>query len=208
MNKKGAKMEEEDTDFDADSNIGVGFTAKEGLSKEDIIMEAWRDCRQKRSQEMRRGYYNTKFDARGRALKVWIPDTREQYISAVKSFHLILSGDFDEDYKKARKEIYEQEEKAFKKYSWKVFKLLKVPDKDYPNSFKYKKEYTGQIVMPEPEESNLWDIDINGKRVNVDWKNNCHQYIQSLVLIYDELFAEIIKLLKRLKYFKSKVRFG
>lgn len=201
------KEEEIEFDKDEEDNIGIAFSSKEGLSKDDIVMEAWRDCRIKRAVEMRKGFYNTKFDKQGNAFKIWIPDTREIYINSVKAFEITLQGDIDDEYKLEKEKLCQEEEKAFKKYGWRIFKVTK---EKIPNSLYdiYKKQYTGETVMPEAEEGTVYDINSDGKQFSIDWRNQYHQYMQSLVLIYDKIFKEIVILLKRLKYFKKKQKFG
>lgn len=193
--------------YDDDSNIGVGFSSKEGLSKEDLVMESWRDVRSKRAQEMKRGYFNTKFDRQGNAQRVWIPDAREQYINSVIAFDLLLTADYDTEYINKRKTILNEIGKAFKRWGWKLFTIEKIKKEGTYGSFIYKKKYNGDIVMPE-QDTKVYDINAKGIRVPIDWNSNVHNYSQELVLIYDRLFAEITKLLQRLKYFKKVTRFG
>lgn len=190
-----------------ESNIGVGFSSKTGLSKEELIMEAWRDVRNKRAQEMKRGYFNTKFDKYGNAQRIWIPDAREQYINSVLAFDLLLTADWDEDYIEKRKTILSEMGTAFKKWGWKLFDFKKVKIEDTYNGFKYLKKYNGKIVMPE-QDSKVYDINSEGKSIYIDWNPNLHNYSQELVLIYDKLTGEITKLLQRLKYFKTSARYN
>lgn len=193
--------------FEDEDNIGVGFTSKEGLSKEDLVMEAWRDVRNKRAQEMKRGYFNIKLDRQGNAQRIWIPDAREQYTNSVIAFDLLLTADHDTDYKTKRKTILAKTETAFKKWGWKLFTIRKIKREGGYQTFRHLKKYTGVIVMPE-QDSKVYDVNQKGNRIPIDWNPNLHNYSQELVLIYDELFAEITKLLLRLKYFKKAVRFG
>jgi len=208
MVKESSQIDTQEFVDDEDSNIGIGFTSKEGVSKRDLVMEALRDCRQKRAQEMKRGYFNTKFDKQGNTWKVWIPDTREEYINSIRALSILLTGDFDSDYKTKKKVIEEKGNEAFKKYGWKIFKTKRVPQKDVYQGFSYQKEYTGEIIMPTAEEDDMIDIDSKGKSKKVSWKANEERYMQTLVLIYDELFSEIVLLLERRKYLQRKRKFG
>ena len=200
-----------------ESNVVTGFSNKQGLSKDDLIMEAWSDCRKKRSEELRRGFYNTKFDNLGNAWEVWNPDSREIYLNAVRAFEIILTADLDDEYKEAIKPLMQEGKDSFNKYGWKEFKKVKIASnsKDAygnPISYIYKKEFTGERIMPEQTPRGkgciVYDMDSDGKSVALNWDNNYHQYMQNLVLIYDEFFEQIVLLLKRIKYFKKETRFG
>ena len=180
----------------------MSFSSKKDSTKMDLIVEALRDVRTKRAQEMRKGYYNTKTDRNGNVQKTWIPDTREQYINSVIALDLLLSADHKKEYKKAKEEIIKKAEKAFKKWGWKLFTIKKIPIEKSYNNYKWMKNYTGEIIMPEPDTS-VVDINPNGKRIKINWANQYHQYMQSLVLIYDELYKTITELLQLLRWGKE-----
>ena len=55
----------------------------EHKTKYDLIMNAWQNVVEKQSQEMRRGYFNTKSDKLDNVTTQWIPDTRDQYFQAI-----------------------------------------------------------------------------------------------------------------------------
>lgn len=196
---------------EAESNIGIGFTSKGEIPKEELVTEAWRTCIRNRGQEMRRGYFNKKIDARGDVQKIWIPDTRELYINSVIALDILLTADYSEEYKKARKLILEKARNSFKKWGWKSYNIKLVKISDGYKREKYKKVYTGEVVMPEPNQEGInlvYGINADGKRIPFDWSNNHHQYMQSLVYVYDELLSKIADLLKKLKYFKKTVKYG
>jgi len=71
-------------------------TEKETVySHSTLVMSALKKARDNRSQEMRDGYYNVKFDKFGNAHKVYIPDSRQVFIESVESLIMIQQRDFD-----------------------------------------------------------------------------------------------------------------
>ena len=182
-----------------EDSIEIGYNKNEGKTKKQLIMEAWNRCNESGAKEMKRGYYNTKFDKMGNPHKVWVEDTRETYINSVTTFDDNMADNYDDKYKKKKEEIGEKLKKIFNKYGWKEFKIKKESIKDVYNGFIYAKEYTGIIIMPEPSDGGIFVNDMNsdGRQIKVDWSNSYHQYMQELILIYRELFRELIKLYGR-----------
>jgi len=182
-----------------DDSIEIGYNKNEGKTKKQLIMETWNKCNEAGAKEMKRGYYNTKFDRTGNPHKVWVEDTRETYINSVITFDDNMVDSYDEKYRKQKKEIKKKLKDTFDKYGWKEFKVIKRPIDGVHNGFEYVKKNTGIIIMPEPSDGGIIvnDIDSNGKWVKIDWSNRYHQYMQELVLIYRELFRELIKLYGR-----------
>lgn len=211
--KKALEFKEEDEE----TNIASSFTNKEGLSKKDLVMEAWKTCMNNRSQEMKRGYFNVREDKQGNVQKTWIPDTRSVFFSSVDSFDIMLTADFDEIYKTAKKDFLKKGSELFKKYGFKEYiaKQIKCKTGGY-ESIRWVKELTGKIIMPElsqmPDKNTgaytkVSDLR-NGKLATISWDIPYHQYMQELISIYDKLYSEIIIFLKRVKYFDKKRKFG
>jgi len=75
------------------------YTSKkdEVYSHSSLVMSALKVAQEKRAGEMRDGYYNTKFDKLGNAHRVWIGDSRDEFIQAVESLMMIQERDYDKD---------------------------------------------------------------------------------------------------------------
>ena len=69
-----------------------------------------------RSKEMRDGYYNTKFDKFGNAHRVWIPDSRQEFIESVGSLMMIQKRDFDSTINGKLNKIRQNLDKKYKSY--------------------------------------------------------------------------------------------
>ena len=129
----------------------------------------------------------------------------------------MLTADFDENYKKAKKDFLKKASEVFKKYGFKEFKAtqIKCSERGYVTT-KWIKKLTGEITMPEPATepdkktgsyTKIEDLR-NGKIAIISWDINHHQYMQELIPLYDKLYSEIIIFLKRKKYFQKKSKFG
>ncbi len=81
-----------------------------------LLMSALKRVSENRSKEMRDGYYNTKFDRMGNAHKVWIPDSRAEFIESVESLMMIQGRDFDEQSIESIKLLLDGLEEKYKQY--------------------------------------------------------------------------------------------
>jgi len=176
--------------------------SKSSKGRTELIINAWEKCMLTRSEEMRKGYFNFKKDRVGNETKTWIPDAREKYINSVIAFDIGTTSIHDEKYTNARKEIMKNANECFNHWGWKTFKLLKTPLQNSYNQYQYTKKYDGKIIMPEIGDSGAFveEVTPDGKIYMKDWGDMCHNYMQSLVLIYDKLFAELVMLLHRENY--------
>jgi len=176
--------------------------SKTSKGRKELIINAWEKCMQTRSEEMRKGYFNFKKDRMGNESKTWIPDAREKYINSVIAFDIGTTSIHDSKYLMAKINIMKDAEKCFNKWGWKTFKIKRTPIPQSYNQYQYVKEDDGKIIMPEVGDKGAFveDIEPNGNIYMRDWSAMCHNYMQSLVLIYDELFAELVLLLHRENY--------
>lgn len=82
-----------------------------------LIFASMRKCFETGAKEMKEGYYNIKFDARGNmSSRFWIPDSREEFIESVETLNMIMSRDFDKEAKEIIKEIREKIKQLFETY--------------------------------------------------------------------------------------------
>ena len=64
--------------------------------------------------------------------------------------------------------------------------------------------------MPD-ESSSVQDINIKGEAINIKWDLQYHAYWEEIIIIYDEIYKELVKLLSnknRLNNFKSIQTYG
>ena len=86
-----------------------------------LLMAALKRVSENRSKEMRDGYYNTKFDRMGNAHKVWIPDSRAEFIESVESLMMIQKRDIDKTILDSIKVFLDTLKKNYKDY-WELEK--------------------------------------------------------------------------------------
>jgi len=91
------------------------YTGKkdEAYSHSALVMSALKHAKENRAKEMRDGYWNTKFDRFGNAHKVWIPDSRFEFIESVEALMMIQERDYDD---KAREDIKRKREWLIERY--------------------------------------------------------------------------------------------
>jgi len=82
-----------------------GGNPGESFSQSALVMSAIRKALEKGSEEMREGYWNTKFDRMGNAHRTWIPDARKVFIETVESVEMIMDRDLDDTAKTELKTI-------------------------------------------------------------------------------------------------------
>ena len=88
---------------------GGGFGTKGATTFQEILMMQLSRCAKIGSQEMKKGYWkilpvNYGATATG-SQKIWISDSRKEYISAIQTLYDLLLARFDEEMKKQSKEI-------------------------------------------------------------------------------------------------------
>ena len=81
-----------------------------------LLMNALKECSKARSEEMRDGYYNMKFDRLGNAHRVWIPDARDKFIQTVEALMMIQERDYDPETTYNLFRIEEWLDKKYKEY--------------------------------------------------------------------------------------------
>lgn len=117
------------------------------FSYEALVMIALKKCIEAGAKEMRNGYWNTKFDRLGNAHRVWIPDTRSEYIEAVQTAEDVLINKIDTD-EIVKKNIIKLNEELKKVYN----ELVNQEKRDWDSiSLSIKKERFGKGIVIIPE---------------------------------------------------------
>lgn len=75
------------------------------FNHEALIMQAFRNCVEAGSHEMRPGAMNQKTDNKGNTILTYIEDTRKKFIESVKSLRGVIISDVDEEAKKNIKRL-------------------------------------------------------------------------------------------------------
>lgn len=86
----------------------TGAAQAEGFSFGILVMNTFKKAVENGSKEMREGYWNTKFDRMGNAHRVWIPDSRQEFIEAVASMRMLLERCLDDASKEELASIDEE----------------------------------------------------------------------------------------------------
>ncbi len=220
-------MEENDNDDDIIDGFAE-YSPKSEFSKPKIVFDASERCMQLRAKEMKKGYFNTTIHKDGLPTKTWVEDSRKCFCSAVAALASLLIPEIleDEGYsdkakeaKKNKKEwvnpidkIKKQMQECFKKYAYYVLEPEKIKGEVGERTrFKYIK--SDKYFMP--------DIDVvikvkkifpSGEEQLIDsmgeWNKYVSAYWDEMVVLNDNLFEELIRIIHRLNYFKQQIRYG
>ena len=167
-----------DNDFDIIEPSEYSHQKDEVYSHSSLVMSALKQCKDKRSQEMRDGYFNRKFDRMGNAHNVWIPDSRQEFIESVEALMMIQERDYDD---KAKDKIEKLKETLNIK-----FKELCEQEKEEWNVIPY--EYKQKLAK-------------NGSYFREGMLSKdlpyLYSYLRYKIEIYTQIVSEIQQLIKR-----------
>ena len=114
------KEEEGDIQFLDDSG-GGGYGKKNGLSYQEILMNQLSRITKIASQELREGYWKTLPMKSGTGAmimtRIWIGDSRKEYINSVQCLNDLLLAQFDEEMKEKTREFDSQLKDKRKDYA-------------------------------------------------------------------------------------------
>lgn len=196
---------EEDKDNDLIEDGGAEYSPKSEFSKPSLVFQAMQKCIQLRSEEMKPGYFNFKFDKEGHAIKIWVPDARQKYIGSVEALRVILNPECNrsKDYKNSEQQIADKLSKLFNKYCYKEIKpqFSNSSIKWIETGHKYIPLIDSSIKRPHPRNDN------KVMYITGFWNNQTNQYLDECIEIYDELLAILNDLIDKLNYFKQGVSF-
>lgn len=205
---------------------GAEYSPKSEFSKPKLVEDAVRDCRVSRSQEMTKGYWNTKVTKEGFPIRTWVNDTRKTYIATVDACLNLLSPEIREDQIDIREKKLEQNKnmpvEELQKDNWRL--LLKEKRKeifdrwayaemklDYVVDSRPRLVYTGRKYIPDVDDLvQVQNIKNPSSLVEMRgaWNNYVNNYWNEMVELYDQIFSEINDLIHRLNYFKYQINFG
>lgn len=204
------EFEEEVESNDNDLNQSDEYyNPKSEFSKPLLVQEAVSTCIKKLSMEMKKGYWNEKWDANGNITREWKPDARDEAINAIKTLRALLYPEIflqkeGKTFSKVDENIKKKIEELIKKCSYKdpIFSKDEVGNNIVSG---YKKDneripYENEVV---------WIYTQNHfEQIEGGWNFKREQYINELVEIYRELFGELNNLIYNLGYYKPKFAYG
>ena len=158
----------------------------EVYSHSSLVMSALKQCKDKRSQEMRDGYFNIKFDRTGNAHKIWIPDSRQEFIESVEALMMIQERDYDkvaEDKIKGLKDSLDTKYKLFCEQEKKEWEKI-------PHEYKQKLAKSGSYFREGMLSKDL---------------SYLYTYIRCKIEVYTQIVSEIQKLIKRTGDYQEQV---
>ena len=158
----------------------------EVYSHSSLVMSALKQCKDKRSQEMRDGYFNIKFDRTGNAHKIWIPDSRQEFIESVEALMMIQERDYDkvaEDNIKVLRDSLDNKYKDFCEAEEKEWDKI-------PHDYKQKLAKSGSYFRKGMLSKDL---------------SYLYTYIRCKIEVYTQIVSEIQKLIKRTGDYQEQV---
>jgi len=166
-------------------------TEKETVySHSTLVMSALRKAMENRSKEMRDGYYNTKFDRLGNAHKVYIPDSRQEFIESVEALLMVQKRDFDPAINGKLNRIKQKLDEKYKKYC--------------EEEKKYWEELDYQLI----KEYNMQGTSFMKGMLSERHLPYYKMYVRDKVDAYTKIVSLIQELIKRLKDYQEETMEG
>lgn len=176
-------MEEKD-DFEVIDVENYKTSKEQEFSHQQLVMSVLRKCIEAGCKEMKEGYWNEKVDKYGNPTRSYVPDTRKEFIEAVKSAEMTMIPDYDEEIIRKIGEIKER---------------LKIKLHEFYQEEKKDWESCRIDVKRDRWRRGIYYIEgsLNKKL------HYYHYYIDELVESYRSICAELNKLTKRLGYYEE-----
>ena len=186
MGEEEEIIEEDNEDVLEEAEYG----SKSDFSKGEVVRIQVKKCTDIRSKEMKNSYFN--YDKFGN--KVYIPDSRREWVSAVKALKIILSPEIERstDCKKKLKQLEILEKGLFEKWAIKENGIKFIPELDQTVELNFR-QHRGYM-----QADNVGKTLVHGI-----YNENFHGYWNEMVEIYDMLFGELNILIDINSYFKK-----
>ncbi|MFW9927918.1 MAG: hypothetical protein ACFFD1_00840 [Candidatus Thorarchaeota archaeon] len=204
---------DDDIVFDEYDEVGEipEYSPKSDFSKAELVEQAVTKCIEKRGQEMKAGFWNTKLTKEGMPVREWKPDTRKEFIASVDALRGLLNPEVmrDENFKEFEIKIKEKVQELFEQFAYEEMQTqVKEDGRTYGGVIIYVK--TGKKYMPDIGSAIPIRDKNNPKLVSVvpgAWDNNINAYWDSLLGIYDRMFGKLNDLIDKNNYFKRSISF-
>lgn len=202
-------------DEDGEDNIieeSPEYSPKSDFNKAKLADDAVRKCLEVRGQEMKSGFWNTKLTKEGIPIKEWKEDTRKSFISTVKALRALLNPEVNRDKKYLVFETGSENKikDLWENYAYEEWAIsIKEDKRVYGGIPVFKK--SGRKFMPEiNSEVNIQTNPFTNKMSTIrgGWDLQVNAYWDSMLDIYDKIFAALIDLADRNNYFKQQLVYG
>jgi hypothetical protein len=192
--------QEEIDEFEQMQGLEGEYSKKSDFSKALLAFNCTDLVFKARAKEMKKGYFNYKYLPDGNELKIWVPDTRREYVSAVKALNILLTPELMNYTELAKKiaELKKEEDAIWKLFSYKELYI------DNDNNVRE----TGVVFMPENDTELIVKNDKGYVKGIGAWDLKIEHYWNKLVEIYDAIFEQLSILMHSCNYFKGKIRVG
>ena len=177
------------------------YSTKTEFSKATIIQQQIMKCLELRSKDMKPGYTTWVLDKDGSAKPQIVADSRKEYVSSVEALKNTLAPELDVKRPELEGSYEEEKKKIFDKYAYreKTGKIQKGYDAVWV--------YSGRVFMPQKgtplpcdtSKPHRTDITYNTH----SWDAKIDAYWDELLLVADELYAELNRLIHILDYFQG-----
>lgn len=179
------------------------YSRKSEYSKPAVIQTQVMRCNELRSKEMVEGHTIRSFDKQGNFKVIDIPDTRQPFIGGVIALKTNLTPEImrEEKIKTNIDNFNTKVKELFEKYKYKELTLIF-------EGVTPKLAYTGNEYIPKKGAILVNNIKKGGgkppseNKIEGLWDNKISAYWDEMVLLYDELFAELNVLIDINEYFK------
>ncbi len=192
---------------DKGENISeLEYSKKSEFSKANLVQEALVVVKERRSQEMKEGYYNFLPLPNGEVKKIYVPDSRKAYVGSVEYLKSILTPEIKVDVRMKRvlSKFGSKKRNNFNNNS--VRRIIFDGDSFLLTKDKYIPEIDDDypIIIQLTKGGRVTNKEIDNR--SGYWNYNVRRYWDEMVLIYDFLFGELNLLLstKKINYFKQK----
>lgn len=206
---------DKDTGIDEEEQIdngwissGADYSPKAEFKTPILAMELVKKCNEARATEMKQGFWNEKSDKHGNAIRTWIEDQRKVYINSVIALHNFLAAECERD--QTFKTFFSDKNEGIQKeldsveeiYSYNIFEYDNQTGMWKKSDRKIIPQIDEELLVPSPNDQRTLT------NVKGAWNFKVNAYYDDLVLIYDEIFKELKKVIYRIKDFKKKSVMG
>ena len=177
------------------------YSIKSEYSKASLVFKASETCRDLRSTEMSKGFYNYKLNKEGEIIaRVWNPDSRKSFIASVEALRILLTPEIsrNENIKKRIILLKEKEKKLLEDYSITEEEETFIPEIGFKKFITRSVSRGDNSTKPNRNES-IEQVGYYDLKTNNYWNKR--------VYISDNLFETLNILIDALNYFKAGASF-
>ena len=195
----------EEKDYNENLDNPGDYNSKSDFSKAEIVRQQIVKVNDIRSKEMKAGYFN--WDKIGN--KVYVPDTRKEFISAVKALRSLLDPEIkrDEQYREGESKIMDRIINAIETFGIYEKVIQGTEIKEETSKPKYIPDLGEKSPIQKFTTRHGQPIGIAIDYIPGLYDRNHHGFWNYLVDCYDEIYSLLSVLIDRLKYFKEEISY-